>query len=505
MERGIALKERARAGVPGRPGGLWWQASPADPESSAEDYVAFRFAAESGGRDSPGRLISSGFESVWKLASGVEHVVHEAPRLMGRFRPPGDKSISHRSLFLASLAHGESFVSGLNPGADVATSRSVLVELGAVVTGTPERFAIQGTGGAFQTPGTDLDCGNSGTTMRLLIGMLAGRPGSFRLVGDDSLSRRPMGRVAVPLRGMGGTIELSDGDMPPVLVHGSRLTPPAMPEMVRSAQVKSALILAGLTARGETTLVESVDSRDHTERLLTLFGIQLKKQGRTITINGQAELRAATVDVPGDPSAAAFFLAAAAMLPGSEVTATGITVNPTRRSAIDILARMGAVVTTAPGSHGPDHTNDTTGEPTADVTLAAGTLNGTTIEGREAALAVDELPILAVAACCATGTTIIRDAAELRVKESDRIHGLAQGLIALGADVTERPDGLVIKGGGPGFAFGGGTVDSLGDHRLAMAFRIAALKATGTVTVIGAESAGISDPAFESTLKGLVR
>jgi 3-phosphoshikimate 1-carboxyvinyltransferase len=284
-----------------------------------------------------------------------------------------------------------------------------------------------------------------------------------------------------------------------------------MPEMVRSAQVKSALILAGLTARGETTLVECVDSRDHTERLLTLFGIQLKKQGRTITMVGPAELRAATVEVPGDPSAAAFFLAAAAMLPGSEVIATGITVNPTRRTAIDILARMGAVVTLAPTggaaateSHGPDTVNVTSGEPVADVTLAAGTLNGTTIEGREAALAVDELPILAVAACVATGTTIIRDAAELRVKESDRIHGLARGLITLGADVTERPDGLEIRGGGPKFAFAGGTVDSLGDHRLAMAFRIAGLKATAPVTVTGAESAAISDPAFERTLEGLV-
>jgi 3-phosphoshikimate 1-carboxyvinyltransferase len=434
------------------------------------------------------------------LASGVEHVVREAPRLMGRFRPPGDKSISHRSLFLASLADGESIVTGLNPGADVNTSRSVLERLGITIQGTAEQATIRGAGGSFIPPDSDLDCGNSGTTMRLLTGMLAGRPGTFRLTGDASLSRRPMARVAVPLRGMGASVELAAGDRPPVIVRGRKLAPPAMPEMVRSAQVKSALILAGLTARGRTTLVESVDSRDHTERLLTLFGIQVARQGRTITIEGPGALGAARVSVPGDPSAAAFFLAAAAMLPGSEVTATGITVNPTRRAAIDILARMGAGVTIVPadGTAGAD-----TGEPVADVTVRAGTLTATTIEGTEAALAVDELPILAVTACRAEGTTIIRDAAELRVKESDRIHGLAQGLIALGADVTERPDGLTIRGTGSDFAFTGGTVDSLGDHRLAMAFRIAGLLASGRVDVLGAESAAISDPAFEKTLAEL--
>ena len=369
---------------------------------------------------------------------------------------------------------------------------------------TPDGCRVIGTAGRL-TSRDDLDCGNSGTTIRLLAGMLAGRVGMFRLSGDESLSRRPMGRVAEPLRRMGARIQLAADDRPPMEITGSKLAQPAMPETVRSAQVKSALLLAGLTVRGGTTLIEGVISRDHTERMLAKFGAPVERFGRTISLLGPVVLSGTTIEVPGDPSAAAFALTGAAILPGSLVTAESITVNPTRRSWMDILVRMGARVTLAPAG-GRDSESapwSHNAEPVADVTIEAGELSGVTIEGDEAALAMDELPILAVAACCARGITTIRDAAELRVKESDRIRGVAAGLITLGARIEELPDGLVIHGGGPDFRFKAGRVDSLGDHRLAMAFRIAGLRADGPVTIDGLQSAGVSDPAFEDTVTRL--
>ncbi|MDZ4806113.1 MAG: 3-phosphoshikimate 1-carboxyvinyltransferase [Candidatus Eisenbacteria bacterium] len=431
--------------------------------------------------------------------------MHEAPRLLGRFRPPGDKSISHRSLILASLASGTSFIRGLNPGADVRSSRMILAKLGARIEMTPDGCQVVGTAGKL-TGGVDLDCGNSGTTMRLLLGALAGRPGSFRLYGDASLSARPMGRVAEPLRRLGAILDLAADDRPPIAITGMRLAPFAMPETVRSAQVKSALLLAGLTIPGAMTLIESVESRDHTERMLTQFGAKVERFGRTVSLIGPVVLSGTTIDVPGDPSAAAFALTGAAILPGSSVTAESITVNPTRRSWLDILGRMGARVTILmqPGPEGLGSGQDENAEPVANVTVEAGELSGVTIGGDEAALAMDELPVLAVAACCALGATTIRDAAELRVKESDRISGMARGLAVLGARIEELPDGLVIHGGGPGFRFRAGRVDSLGDHRLAMAFRIAGLKADGPVVIDDVGSAGVSDPAFEETVAGLL-
>ncbi|TPW17974.1 MAG: 3-phosphoshikimate 1-carboxyvinyltransferase [bacterium] len=431
--------------------------------------------------------------------------MHETPRLLGRFRPPGDKSISHRSLILASLASGTSLIRGLNPGADVQSSIRVLTQLGARFDVTPDGLRVTGTAGHL-AGGVELDCGNSGTTMRLLLGVLAGRPGFVRLTGDASLSRRPMGRVAEPLRRMGATIELAADDRPPIAITGSRLTPSAMPETVRSAQVKSALLLAGLTVDGITTVIEGVASRDHTERILTQFGAAVQRVGRTVSLTGPVVLSGTTIDVPGDPSAAAFPLVGAAILPGSRVTAEAVSVNPTRRQWLDILGRMGARVTisNAVGPNGAGLEQEANVEPVAEVTVEAGALLGVTIGDTEAALAMDELPILAVAACCATGVTRIRDAGELRVKESDRINGMATGLTALGVRVEELPDGLVIHGGGPKFRFRAARVDSLGDHRLAMAFRIAGFKADGPVVIDGMNSAGVSDPAFEETVAGLL-
>jgi 3-phosphoshikimate 1-carboxyvinyltransferase len=418
--------------------------------------------------------------------------------LVGSFRPPGDKSISHRALLLAALADGTSEVTGLNPGADVRTTRTLVARLGAHVEDSPSgALRVRGTAGRFRPAGPPLDCGNSGTTIRLLAGILAGLPGDFVLTGDDSLRRRPMDRVAEPLRRMGAEVGLAEGGRAPIRIEGRTLAPPAVPEAVASAQVKSALLFAGRAARGTTTLVERVPSRDHTERMFGAFGLPVHRDGRTLSIEGPRVPVATAVRVPGDPSAAAFLLAAAALVPGSRVTASGISVNPTRRGYLDVLARMGAAVVETPAAEVHRF------EPVADVTVSAGELAGATIAGEESALAIDELPILAVVACRARGFTVVRDAGELRVKESDRIRGLVDGLARLGADIEERPDGFRIAGGGPEFRFQAARVESLGDHRLAMAFRIAGLLASGPVEVVGADSMVISDPAFDATLEGL--
>lgn len=419
-------------------------------------------------------------------------------RLVGTFRPPGDKSISHRALILSALAAGTSRLVGLNPGADVRTTHDLMAQLGARLEADVDgSVRVHGIGGTFRPPGVPLDCGNSGTTMRLLAGVLAATPGAFVLTGDDSLRGRPMERVAAPLGRMGARIRLAGGGRAPITIDGGELAPPVLPESVASAQVKSALLFAGRATRGTTTLVERVPSRDHTERMFQAFGIPVYRSGRTLSIEGPRVPEATEVDVPSDPSAAAFLLVAAALVPGSRVTALGISVNPTRRTFLDVLVRMGARVDEVPAAEAHRF------EPVADVTVSAGSLAGTTVEGDDAALAIDELPILAVAACRARGATVVRDAGELRVKESDRIRGLVNGLVRLGADIQEESDGFRVTGGGPEFRFGGGRVESLGDHRLAMAFRIAGLLATGPVTVVGADSMVISDPGFDATLAGL--
>jgi 3-phosphoshikimate 1-carboxyvinyltransferase len=418
--------------------------------------------------------------------------------LVGSFRPPGDKSISHRALLLAALSEGTSDITGLNPGADVRTTRRLVAELGAdVEERTGGDLRVRGTAARFRPTGAPLDCGNSGTTMRLLAGILAAMPGHFVLTGDESLRSRPMSRVAEPLRRMGAQVRLADGGRAPIEIEGRGLTPPAVPEAVASAQVKSALLFAGRAARGTTTLVERTPSRDHTERMFRAFDLPVHRDGRTLSTFGPRVPEGTGVHVPGDPSAAAFVLAAAALVPGSSVTAAGISVNPTRRTFLDVLARMGARVeeTGAKEAH--------RFEPVADVTVSADELVGTTVEGEESALAIDELPILAVVACFAQGSTVVTGAEELRVKESDRIRGVAGGLARLGADIKEWPDGFRVAGGGPDFRFRAARVESLGDHRLAMAFRIAGLLASGPVEVVGADSMVISDPGFDATLAGL--
>lgn len=423
--------------------------------------------------------------------------VRRAGRLAGTFAPPGDKSISHRALILAALARGRSRISGLNPGDDVASTRRVLQNLGVSIAPDGAQWVVEGVDGRLSEPSDVLDCGNSGTTMRLLAGVVAATPGLFVLTGDESLRRRPMRRVADPLGRMGARIWLRGGEFAPLAVAGGRLQPAPVPESVTSAQVKSALLLAGALGAGRTTVIELSPSRDHTERLLEFFGAGVERQGRSVALSGPVALGGRDFGVPGDPSAAIFALTAALLIDGSEVTAERVGINPTRRTGFDLLRRMGAdlVIDSAPDQAGT--------EPVGRITARAGRLRSVEIAGDEARLAIDELPILAVAACAAEGTTVIRDAAELRVKESDRIAAIVSGLTALGASVAATEDGMVIHGGGPGFRFRGGRVDSGGDHRIAMALGVAGLRAGGPVDVAGLESATISDPAFLGTLVGL--
>jgi 3-phosphoshikimate 1-carboxyvinyltransferase len=427
----------------------------------------------------------------------TDGAIRRAARLSGKFRPPGDKSISHRALLLAGLARGESFVTGLNPGEDCATTRSIMTLLGSRFADDAEGVRVWGTGGKVLEPRQVLDCRNSGTTLRLTMGIAAAVPGLRLFSGDASLSSRPMGRVAEPLTQMGASIWLRDGQFPPLAVKGAALRPVRYTMPVASAQVKSAVLLAGMLSEGLTEVTETIRTRDHTERLLEHFGARVSRYGRSVAIQGPVGLEGRKVVVPGDVSAAAFLLTAALIVEGSSITARNVGVNPTRWGLMSILERMGAHFEVEKRPASPDAP-----EETADVTAFSSRLAGTTIEGVETALAIDELPILAVAAACAEGTTVIRDAAELRIKESDRISAVAAGLSRLGVRIEEKPDGWVIEGGGPGFRFQGVTVDSRNDHRVAMAFAVAGLRSTDAVRVLGFESVAISDPDFLGTLEG---
>lgn len=445
--------------------------------------------------------------------------------LRGSFRPPGDKSISHRAILLAGLARGESLLDGLNAGEDCRSSRGVLEALGARFQDLGEgRVRVTGVDGRPGAPAEPLDAGNSGTTVRLCAGVAAAVPGWRRFTGDASLCRRPMDRVAAPLTAMGARFTLTDGRFAPFAVEGRHLKPIRYELPVASAQVKSAVLLAGMLSEGATTVVEPLPTRDHTERMLRAFGVPVHREGTSIRVEGPGRLTGRSFEVPGDLSAALFTLVAALLVPGSQVTARGVGVNPTRRAALDILVRMGARLAETPvgipfdgagmagtvGNARPDGGAAGTAasglaelEPVADITAGESELTGLDISGAEAAVAIDELPILAIAAACASGTTRIRDAAELRVKESDRIAAMVAGLATLGVRVREQPDGFDIVGGGPGFRFGGGKIAAHHDHRIAMAFAVAGLRSTDEVWIDGMASMAISDPGFARTLAAL--
>ncbi|HHV58318.1 MAG TPA: 3-phosphoshikimate 1-carboxyvinyltransferase [Firmicutes bacterium] len=418
--------------------------------------------------------------------------------LRGTITVPGDKSISHRALLLGALAEGTTTVHNFLRSADCLSTASCLKALGVGIEGLegsgPVTVAGRGLQGLAE-PEDVLDAGNSGTTARLLLGILAGQPFTALLTGDASLRRRPMARVTAPLARMGAQIlGRRDGSLLPLAVRGGRLRGGHFALPVASAQLKSALLLAGLNAEGETSITEPAPSRDHTERMLAAWGVPLRRAGSSVILPAGPRLRAQTVSVPGDISAAAFFLVAAAILPGSQVTIKGVGVNSTRTGVLDVLARMGAPVSLT-------NRHEESGEPLADITVAAAPLQGVEIAGPLIPRLIDEIPALAVAACYAQGETVIRDAAELRVKESDRLAALARELGALGADIRELPDGLIIRGR----PLHGGEVKSHGDHRLAMALAVAALAARGPVTIAGADCVSISFPTFFSQVPGTRR
>jgi 3-phosphoshikimate 1-carboxyvinyltransferase len=413
-------------------------------------------------------------------------LITRARALSGHLRVPGDKSISHRAVLFGALAKGTTRVTGLAPGGDVRSSMACARHLGVDVTATGEgSFELRSPGRSdWLREALRLDAGNSGTTARLLLGMLTPVTGlTAHIEGDPSLSGRPMKRIAGPLGEMGAEIALTSAGTLPAAVQGRTMQGRRHQLKVSSAQVKTALLLAGLAAEGETWVHEPETSRDHTERLLPAFGVNLLRGEAGIGVRAQS-LVATTLTVPGDPSSAAFFAVAAAIVPGSRLTLAGVGTNPTRTGVVEVLRGMGARI----------HIDETVApEPYGVWTCETGTLRGTTISGAIIPRLIDEIPVLAIAAALSPGTTTIRDASELRVKESDRLKLVAAGLIAMGADVEELPDGLIIRGGRP---LRGARIDSGMDHRIAMSFAVAGLVADGETVIEGAEWADISFPGF---------
>lgn len=420
--------------------------------------------------------------------------VAQARSLLGVVEVPPDKSIAHRAALLAALADGPSRLVNYSPAADPQATLSCLRQLGVSVTEDEHGILIvagQGLEG-LQAPTRPLDCGNSGTTMRLLAGILAGQPFNSTLVGDASLSRRPMERIATPLRQMGAELTLTDGHAP-IHIQGKRnLRGITYRLPIPSAQVKSCVLLAGLFAEGETTVIESIPSRDHTERMLGLSVVEINGK-RYVTLQGGMRLPARTWTIPRDFSAAAFFLVAGTIVPDSELRLPGVGLNPSRAALLDVLRAMGADITVE---------NERTygGEPIADLIVRSSALHSVHVGGSIIPNLIDELPVLAVAAACATGRTEIREAAELRVKETDRIAAMAENLQALGARVEVFEDGLAVEGS---CRLRGTTVRSFGDHRIAMAMGVAGLVAAGETLIEGADCARISFPGFWDVLDRL--
>lgn len=405
---------------------------------------------------------------------------------------PGDKSISHRSVILSSISRGPCVVRGFLASEDCLSTMGAMQALGvSIERPTPTSLIIHGSGGVFTQPTRDLDCGNSGTTMRLLSGLLSGQSFESRLIGDASLSKRPMKRVIDPLSRMGANL-VAEGEnqRPPLRIRGGVLRPIDYVSPVASAQIKSAVLLAGLFADGVTSVSEPELSRDHTERMLEYFGIEVVREGLKVSVRGGQRPAPRDFRVPGDISSAAFWLTAAAASPGAHLRVNGVGLNPSRTGLLAVLTRMGARVR--------EFFQKDQGEPVGTVDIEGASLKATHIGGKEIPNVIDELPILAVAAALAKGTTRISDAAELRVKETDRLAAIAGHLKAMGVAVVEREDGLDITGGTP---LRGTTLDSLGDHRIAMAFAVAGLFAEGQTVITGTECVNTSYPGFYEVLK----
>ncbi|MDD3652788.1 MAG: 3-phosphoshikimate 1-carboxyvinyltransferase [Desulfotomaculaceae bacterium] len=423
--------------------------------------------------------------------------VAPAAALKGTVTAPGDKSISHRAVMLGALAEGDTVIKNFLPGEDCLSTISCFRKLGVEITG-PERgqVRVRGRGfGGLAEPDDVLNAGNSGTTIRLLLGILAGQPYFSVVTGDDSLRQRPMARVTRPLARMGAKmLGRQGGNLAPLGVQGGCLKSIVHNSPMASAQVKSSILLAGLFADGVTTIVEPFRSRDHTERMLKYFGAKVEVFGNTVRVTGHPHLKGQRVLIPGDISSAAFLMVAASIVPGSDLTIPGVGINHTRSGILDVLLKMGAGIELL-------HQREAGGEPVADIRVRYnGKLAGVTVEGETIPRLIDEVPALAVAAAVAEGNTHIKDASELKVKESDRIATVATLLHRFGADVEELPEGLLIRGGRP---LKGTICESQGDHRIAMAAAIAGLVAKGETLVRGAECINVSFPGFARELKNI--
>ena len=426
-------------------------------------------------------------------ASSSAVIIRPARNILGSIRLPGDKSISHRYAMLGGIAQGTTRLANFSSGADCASTLACLRQLGCTVRHDAANVEIEGRA-RLQAPAARLDCGNSGSTMRMLAGILAGHDFASELHGDESLSRRPMGRVITPLRQMGAEISGSQDGRPPLHIRGGNLRAIDYKMPVASAQVKSAVLFAGLFAEGETAVEEPYRTRDHSEQALRAFGVELGRSRNRVTLRGGQKLHPIQAAVPGDISSAAFFLCATAIFPGSNLVVENLLLNPTRASLLDVLKLLGARVSVI-------NLEEHHGELVGTIKIEHERLTCITIEGGQSVALIDELPVLAAIAPYTHDGIEIRDASELRVKESDRIALVARNLRAMGAECEERPDGLRVPGGQ---ALHGAEIDSGGDHRIAMAFSIAALRAHGESLIQGADSARISFPEFFTMLEGVV-
>jgi 3-phosphoshikimate 1-carboxyvinyltransferase len=420
-------------------------------------------------------------------------VVRPARNIAGALQLPGDKSISHRYAMLAAIAEGTTRLENFSTGADCASTLGCLAALGMEVERNENAVLIHGRGPSLQPPKRPLDCGNSGSTMRMLSGILAGQEFSSELMGDESLSRRPMARIIAPLEAMGAQIAGNDGGRPPLRITGTHLKAIDYKMPVASAQVKSALLFAGLFALGETRVEESVRTRDHGELALLAFGAEVTQHGNQAKIAGGQKLHAIEAEIPGDLSSAAFFLCAAALFPGSRLLISRLLMNPTRTRLLDTLILMGVGISVA-------ELEDKHGELVGTVEVDGRDLRGAKIAGADTAALIDEIPVLAAIAPYTSSGVEVRDAKELRVKESDRIATIVTNLRAMGAEVEELDNGLKIPGRQ---RLRGAEIDSFGDHRIAMAFAVAALRAEGETTIHGADAAVISCPGFFAALEAL--
>ncbi|WP_353572753.1 3-phosphoshikimate 1-carboxyvinyltransferase [Candidatus Albibeggiatoa sp. nov. BB20] len=418
----------------------------------------------------------------------TQFIVQPSHTLQGTFRVAGDKSISHRSIMLGALAEGTTQITGFLEGEDTLATLAAFQAMGVQIQRpAKQEVIIDGVGlHGLIPPSHPLDLGNSGTSMRLLVGLMSGQAFDTELVGDDSLSTRPMRRVTDPLATMGARIESTESGTPPLKVKGQQDLHAIHYDMpIASAQVKSCLLLAGLYAQGETSVTEPAPTRDHTERMLRGFGYTVKVEGNKISVQNGGKLTATQIDVPSDISSAAFFMVGASIAPNADVTLQHVGINPTRIGVINILRQMGANITLL-------NEREIGGEPVADIQIRSAPLKGIQIPEDQVPLAIDEFPALFVAAACAEGETVLTGAKELRVKESDRIQVMADGLIALGIDAKPTPDGMIIQGG----QLQTGEIQSHGDHRIAMAFTMASLRAEGSITIHDCANVATSFPNF---------